>query len=178
MTNTPPDIIENLQWLQPPGAGWSWPVWACFLAVPVLLAIVGWYVLRRRSSTLAFFSPPPHETALRALDELSLKLSEQNQRGFVMEASQIVRIYIQARFGVRAPHRSTEEFLREVHAGDRLLQQHQESLGGFLTGCDLVKFARHQVLLAQMTQLLEDARRFVEATVPIRDAQPEPGRSA
>lgn len=175
MKDSSPDIIDNFQWLHAPVPGLGWGAWACIATLLiVLLAFCGWYLLRRTKLGIAFFAPPPpHEVALRALNECRrLKLSEEKQREFVVEVSQIVRVYIQARFGIRAPHRSTEEFLREVHEGDRLLQEHQESLGSFLTGSDLVKFAQRRVLIEQMAQMIEGARSFVEASIPSPQSQP------
>lgn len=163
------DILENFQWLQAPPPGLGWGVWACLLAGLILLAGVTWYFIRRKQRGLLSFVPP-HHAALHALDELGKTLSEDNQREFVVEVSQIVRDYIQARFGLRAPHRSTVEFLHEVHAGEQLLRDHQELLGGFLGQCDLVKFAQGHVVLIQMNGLLDSAQRFVESTIP----QPQP----
>jgi len=171
---TPPDIIENFHWLQAPGPGWGWGVWLSFLAGLVLLAGGIWHFLRKKGRGRLLSATPPHQTALRALHELRQKLSEENQREFVVEVSQIVRVYIQARFGVRAPHRSTGEFLREVHSGEPLLRDHRESLGVFLGQCDLVKFARRHVVREQMNRLLDSAQRFVEATIP----HPQPAAAA
>ncbi|MFA7345259.1 MAG: hypothetical protein WC003_13225 [Terrimicrobiaceae bacterium] len=167
---TPPDILENFRWLHAPGAGWGWGVWAFILAGSAALAGSAWYLVRRKKLGLLSFAPPPHQTALRALGELRQRLSEDDQMEFVVGVSQIVRVYIQERFGVRAPHRSTAEFLREAHAGEPVLQEHHELLGGFLCQCDLVKFARRHVVLKQMEALLDSAERFVEGTIP----QPKP----
>ena len=164
------DIVENFQWLQAPPPGLGWGAWACLLAGLLLLAGAAWYFIRRIKRGRSSIARPPHHEALRALDELGKTLSEENQREFVVEVSKIVRDYIQSRFGLRARHRSTEEFLREVHSGEPLLQDYQELLGGFLRQCDLVKFARRHVVLEQMNALLDNARRFVESTVP----QPQP----
>ncbi len=101
-------------------------------------------------------------------------LSEENQLEFIVAVSQVVREYIQARFGVRAPHRSSKEFLEEAHASEPLLRDHRESLGGFLSQCDLVKFAQRRVVLVQMGELLECARRFVESTIPAEPAKTPP----
>jgi len=178
MTDAPQDIMENFQWLHPPGAGWDWGAWAFLLPWLIFLGALGGYLSRRKKLGLAFFNrPPPHETALRALNELRQKISEESQLEFIVEVSQVVRLYIQDRFGLRAPHRSTEEFLQEVHEGDRLLRDHHELLGHFLVDCDLVKFAQRRVLLGQMEQMLDGARRFVETTVPPRQPEPVNGKS-
>ena len=171
--------MENLQWMNPPAAGWKWENWAFLAAWMIFLAALGGYLVRRKKMGLTFFSPPsPQEAALRALNDLRQKLSEENQLEFVVEASRVVRVYIQDRFGLRAPHRSTEEFLREIYQGDRLLQDHYELLGEFLTDCDLVKFALRRVLRAQMERMLDSAHRFVEETIPSRNPQPLDAKGA
>ena len=177
MKDALPDIIDNYQWLHAPGPGLGWHVWVGLLAGLILLAGTAWYFIRRKKSGRLSFAPSPHHVALRALNELGKKLSEDHQLEFVVEVSQIARVYIQARFGLRAPHRSTEEFLRELHVGEPLLQDHQELLGDFLTRCDLVKFAQRHVVLEQMNGLLDNARRFVESTAPVAQPQPSTGKA-
>ena len=177
MKDTPQDILENFKWLHAPGPGLGLGAWVGIVAGLLLLAGAVWYFIGRKRLGLLSFAPPPHQTALRALNELRGKLSEENQREFVVGVSQVVRDYIQARFGLRAPHRSTEEFLREVHAGEPLLRDHQELLGGFLKQCDLVKFAQRKVVLEQMNGLLDSAQRFVESTVPAAQPQLTAGKA-
>lgn len=171
--NALPDILENFQWLHAPGSGLGWGAWACILAGLILLAGAAWHFIGLKKPGMLSFAPPPHQVALRALKELRQRLSEDHQREFVVEVSQIVRIYIHARFGLRAPHRSTEEFLREIHAGC-LLQDHHDRLSNFLAQCDLVKFAQGRVVLEEMNRLFECARQFVESTIPSGQSRSQP----
>ncbi|MES2310140.1 MAG: hypothetical protein V4507_14900 [Verrucomicrobiota bacterium] len=160
-----PDIMENFQWLQNFNDAGNRVVWTSIFGGMLLLSGIAWLLIRKKKLKDLIFIPPPHHVALRALKELRKKLSEENQREFVVEVSQVIRIYIQARFGVRAPHRSTEEFLREVCIADPLLRDHQDLLEAFLTRCDFVKFAKRSVVMKEMTDLLDNAQRFVESTL-------------
>lgn len=148
---------------------WRWT--AAYVAGPVVLALAGlvWLLLRHKAArAVAAPPPPPHVWALRQLDAL---VGERLvQRGLVHEfyyrLSGIVRTYIELRFGLMAPERTTEEFLVEVRRGDALRFGHQELLGEFLTACDLVKYARHEPPGAEIDASVEAARRFVRETAP------------
>ena len=85
---------------------------------------------------------PAHVKALRALGQLREPAADEEVEPFYVAVSQILRVYLEERFGLHAPTRSTEEFLAELEAGDSLALAHRQSLGNFLQQCDLVKFAR------------------------------------
>jgi LPXTG-motif cell wall-anchored protein len=167
MNDTPPVIVEDFRWLTP-AQEQGWTPWLVLgLAVLVIAAALFFWLRRRKKAGLAFRRPPePHEKALKALRELAGLIAEDREIEFVNRVSLVVREYIQDRFGLRAPHRSTEEFLLEARRSARLGGADQELLGGFLAQCDLVKFARQRVLVAGMQGLHDAARRFVEGTIP------------
>lgn len=169
-------IAEDFRWFFPPEespAAW-WP-WLALGGVVLLLGIGAFFLLRRRRTLLPFLKAPlPHEKALKALQELSRHLREDHHLEFAKQVSQIVRVYIQERFGLRAPHRSTEEFLREASARPELGPPDRELLREFLGKCDKVKFARRQLALPQMQALHQSALRFVQGTIE----KPQPAASA
>jgi hypothetical protein len=166
-------IIEDFRWMTAPSdpAVSPW-IWAA--AAVLLLALIagGFFIFRRKTGHLPFLAPPaPHEIALRELRELAALVREDADREFVQRASGILRTYIQARFGLRAPHRSTEEFLREARQSELLGDDHQRLLARFLSQCDLVKFARRRVAVPEMQALLLAAKAFVEGTVPHQEPE-------
>ena len=59
---------------------------------------------------------------------------------FYTRLADIVRQFIEGRYGLRAPERTTEEFLAEATLPERQLAL----LRTFLVEADLVKFARHR----------------------------------
>lgn len=161
-------LIEDFQWMTAPSdpAVSPW-IWLAGAALVLALAAGGFFVFRRRTGHLPFLAPPaPHEMALRELRELAALMREETDREFVQGVSGILREYIQARFGLRAPHRSTEEFLREARQSELLPENHQRVLARFLSQCDSVKFARRRAAVPEMQTLLLAARAFVEGTVP------------
>jgi phosphate/sulfate permease len=165
--NAEPAILENLRWAHAPSEGL--PLWAWVL-LPVLAAALGagvffWLRRKRRDAEeAAQAARPAHEKALEALATLRGQLSEENTMAFIIEVSRILRVYIQDRFELRAPHRSTEEFLAEASVSERLSPGDQELLGDFLRQCDLVKFARRSAALRQMETLFRTAEQFVHDT--------------
>ena len=81
-----------------------------------------------------------------------------------VELSDIVRRYIEARFGLKAPERTTEEFLAEAGRSAALSPPHKELLSAFLERCDRVKFARYSPGAGESEEALDLARRFLDET--------------
>lgn len=126
----------------PSRAGW----WVAGTGLLLVLASAAFVMLRRRTGQPRHQSAvavPPHIKALRALARLrSLPRTTQAQvEAFYVEVSDVLRLYLEERFGLRAPERTTEEFLRELEGGEQLAREHRAELERFLSQCDLVKFA-------------------------------------
>src|SRR5262249_6473788 len=139
---------------------------AAFFLLGALAGSLWWFLRRRRAILTGKPAPPPHIAALEELTRLRASLNADNYLDFIVEVSRILRTYIHARFGLRAPHRSTEEFRAEAAESPELDPDQQSLLGDFLRQCDLVKFARRQAALERMAGLLETATRFVQDTIP------------
>jgi len=165
-------ILENLQWAHPPSAALPFWVWACLLLLLLGAGLFFWLKRRRELTAETVPARPAHVIALEALERLRSSLSEENDLVFIIEVSRILRVYIQGRFELRAPHRSTEEFLAEASQSQLLSSEHQELLSGFLRQCDLVKFARRSAVLEQMGKLFGTAKQFVHDTMIQPEAAP------
>jgi hypothetical protein len=140
-----------------------------FSAVPVAALALGALLLaRRRRKPAPARAGPAHERALRELARLEAEGLP--GRGAVHEhyfrLADIVRGYLERRFGILAPERTTEEFLREAREDGALAPEHKEMLGGFLRACDLVKFALDRPGPREAAEALDAARRFVVETAP------------
>jgi hypothetical protein len=85
---------------------------------------------------------------------------------FYFELSMFLRRYIEDRFGLRAPERTTEEFLREARGRPALGTRDVELLERFLGHCDMVKFAKLEVVREQAESSMETVRGFVDRTTP------------
>jgi len=150
--------------------------WTGFILVTVALAVLLWWLVRRRPRRQAAAAPPPppHVWALRQLDALlAERLVEQGRvQEFFFRLSGLVRTYIELRFGLMAPERTTEEFLAEARRSRALRFGHQDLLGEFLAACDLVKFARHLPSGAEIDASVDVTRRFIQETAGAPGAQP------
>ena len=155
---------------QPISSAWGWIGGLGLLAA---LALAAWYAWRRyrreRSRIPSAVVIPPYR---RALDRLraALDLVHDPER-FCVAVSDAVRWYLEERFQLRAPERTTEEFLAELRLGERLSGLQQTLMGDFLTRCDLVKFARHEPSEPELRELHNAAVRLVEETEPLLNPQ-------
>ncbi len=145
---------------------WIWGGGFGGAALCVGLAI--WFALRRRRNAAVAEqqAPPAHEVALSDLEALVAEnLVEQGQiKSFYQKISDILRRYIEGRFGVHAPEQTTEEFLAGIKTGHDFPAAYQGLLKNFLTHCDLVKFAQHQPTAENIQQTFDSCRDFILET--------------
>lgn len=83
---------------------------------------------------------------------------------FYERISNILRYYIEDRFELRAPERTTEEFLGELKYSNCLGDGEKEEIGEFLRHCDMVKFARFKPEAEQVGNTYRVVNDFVERT--------------
>ncbi len=180
MSDKAPELLEDLRYLSPPPpegealGGWLWLA-IVGSSVVVVLAVTWLFWRQRRRGKHGVLSftegPSPQAKALSSLAELEKLLVAEQQRVFTQRVSDIVRVYIEEQFGLRALHRSTEEFLFEAAQSGRLAQAADDLLHDFLTECDQIKFAKREVIVDAMRAMLERAREFVNAPLT-EPAQP------
>jgi hypothetical protein len=148
---------------------------ALLILLPLLLAAL-LFVLARRLRSGKVESPrpalgplprPAHEIALEALAALggSGMLERGEVKEFHIEASDILRRYVEARFRVEALEMTTREVLTGL-AATSSEPRFREGLGAFLEQCDLVKFAKVRPGADASRELLDLGRRLVLDTVP------------
>lgn len=160
-------------WAPPPRdlpARWN-PLLLGALAV-WLLAAVGlsvWWLRRGRERPTDHTDGvplPAHVLALRELARLRglPRASEAEVEALYVGVSHVLRQYFERRFGLRAPERTTEEFLPEVESRALLDSTRQALLREFLQACDLVKFAGSRPLDESHERMLSIAVQIVETT--------------
>lgn len=153
----PRGLIEIPVPEKPPIALWSG------IGVGLLVVVVAWFLInkfkrdKQRKSPLAI--------ALGALNELAGTRESLAAEAFANRAAQTVRQYISEQFGIAAPRRTTEEFLRDLAKNDNTpLVSESDHLRVFLKSCDLAKFAGSNLNMNQRDDLLQAARGFIETT--------------
>jgi hypothetical protein len=167
--NSPSDIVDDLRLLQEPIPLWQQPWFIATTLTLVTLAVFIYWLRHRRlraaEAVPAQVAETAHEDALSELERLFALVEAEQSRPYAIESSGIVRRYIERRFGIRAPLRSTEEFLREAQHSPKLAAEQQGLLGEFLGCCDFLKFVRGGAASREeLEKLHRSAVDFVTAT--------------
>ncbi len=142
-----------------------WWVWA--MGVIAVVGVGSWLYLRRKGYTeLVRIFKPAHEIAYERLKVLVAEdlIKAGKIKEFYERISDILRHYIEHRFELRAPERTTEEFLTELAVTDVLAETDKQLLGEFLKHCDLVKFAKHEPATEQIQKTFDSVKEFIEKT--------------
>ncbi|MGE3174749.1 MAG: hypothetical protein AB7O97_19120 [Planctomycetota bacterium] len=166
--------------LLPPRPIWPWVAGG---GGALLLLLLAWWWSRRpkpeRPAALAI-EVPPHTRALRELARLRgvPRKTAAEVEAFYVATAQVLRVYLEERFGLRAPERTTEEFLQEIEAGGPLSAAQCLEVRRFLQQCDLVKFAAVVPTDVVHLETLAIAEQLVEATRADRAAAVSAGVGA
>ncbi len=159
------NLIEDLRLLSPPNYGWV-PIVALVVLALVVAVLISRALRRPAPTALAAAGPEPWTVALDALERLAPLLCAERSRDYGIAATGVLRSYIEARYGLRAPKLATEEFLVAAGASPALPAEHRASLGRFLELCDLFKFGRYVASADELQQLHAAAVAFVLASRP------------
>jgi hypothetical protein len=178
--NTATNLIDDLRLLEAPKFWVGW--W--LVGFVVLAVALGVFIWRRRLAALrdadqGVVAMQAQEDALVALQKARPLMAEVTAKLYAIEVSGIIRRYIERRFGIRAPHRSTEEFIVEAQQSPKLDPRHRQLLTDFLGTCDFLKFARGLAEFSELETVHHAAVGFVSETL-LREAAPAttPNREA
>ncbi|MBN1764411.1 MAG: hypothetical protein JW860_04060 [Sedimentisphaerales bacterium] len=143
---------------------WAWILGGVILAGTVTVSVL--YIVRKRETKQIRIMKAAHEIAYERLRKLTQEqLIEAGRiKEFYERISDILRLYIEHRFDLRAPERTTEEFLTEAGRTQVLTSDHKTMLADFLMHCDLVKFARYGPSTTEIQKTFDLTRNFIEAT--------------
>jgi hypothetical protein len=105
----------------------------------------------------------PRHKALHALEALSLENLSSNGlfHDFYVKLTQIVRIFLEEQYKLKAPEQTSEEFLLEIQKSETFSELTNQKLEDFLFHADLVKFARLHPDASDGENALESAKTFV-----------------
>lgn len=138
-----------------------------------------WYVRRRRQgkSILPERQAPPrpaHEIALEELKALVASdwLATGKHKAWHSELADIIRRYIQGRYGIDAPEMTSRQLLGALDKYG-LEEKWLPGLKELLSICDMAKFAKYVPEAAETERLISTAFDFVQGT-RLMWAEPEP----
>lgn len=163
--------LSDIREIVPQPNYWLW----LGIAVVVLILAALFFVWKRRKKATTPAAPveAPDLKALRRLADLHARGDETDADAFTVEASSILRNYLEEALQLPAPEQTSEEFLQELRTQSWLTPALQQTFEDFMRLTDLVKFARQPLTSDQRSLLLESARQVIETTRP----QPETASS-
>ena len=110
----------------------------------------------------------PLDKALKSVNSTAkglqseLKLVEKGlYKDYYIRVSDVLRHYMEEEFQLRAPERTTEEFLAELQHNAVLGLQEQLLLRAFLRHCDLVKFAKAEPSSEEIRETFQTCEKFI-----------------
>jgi hypothetical protein len=120
-------------------------LWFFGLALVLLVGLIlfsFWKWKRKGKRTLVHLA---HEIASEAL--IKLKEREPVEDGriaeFYLELSQVIRVYLQGRFGYKARESTSEQLLKNLGDSGKFSEGERKRLADFFSLCDRVKFGAY-----------------------------------
>lgn len=165
-TNAADFATNDIRGIKPPveiPSGWEWLWWTlgALVVLAALFFLWRWW-WKRAAAPAPAPVVPPHVRARQRLQNALQLIGD--ARLFCIEVSDALRVYLEERFQLRAPERTTEEFLQDLQQTRHLNSEQKLSLADFLARCDLVKFAKFEPTEAALRELHDSALRLVDET--------------
>ncbi len=175
---TSPETVKDIADLAPqeePAVRRPWWL-AAAIALLVIAAFLAWKLTRRhRKVTVAetHLAPPFDEAMASLLSLNAISLVRQNRgKELAFGLSHLLRRYISRRFDIDALESTSSEFI-ELAAELPLPLAQKPFIPRFCEITDTVKFADSVLLESEAGSLVDDIRRFLEATRPKEEAKPQ-----
>ncbi len=146
-------------------APWLWA--GIGLAAVLLAGVIIFFIKRKKNGPEAtLVKTPAHILAYEALEALVQEdlINQGRIKLFYHRISDIIRRYIENRFGLRAPEQTTEEFLAGLDGARDFPDNYKDLLNNFLRHCDLVKFAAYLPEADNIQNTFDSCKSFIEGT--------------
>ena len=168
-TNSIPSELHDIRPALEIVSVWEYLGWAVAVLVLILIAyfLTRYFLKKRRESKIIEASRPAVPAHVLARQRLEASLDHlHDPRAFCILVSEAIRYYLEDRFDLRAPERTTEEFLEELQTSHSLNVEHKQTLEAFLQQCDMAKFAKADMLGQELKSLYDIGVQFVRETEP------------
>ncbi|MGE9290350.1 MAG: hypothetical protein ACQKBT_05135 [Puniceicoccales bacterium] len=136
---------------------WAIPSIAGAVLLLILVILLLWKMTHREKIL------SPKQRYDRELAEMETLLAEGHAEKVPARLSRVLREYIEASTGIRAPEQTTEEFLANTGGGtdSRISPEAIQDLSSFLALMDEAKYARRLLSPEEMQSLFDSANHFV-----------------
>jgi hypothetical protein len=153
----------------------TWLLYGGLLLAGAVVLRLLYRLTRRARAAVRRWRLSPRERALQELTELLAGdlIARERVKEFYMALTLIVRRYIERAHKVRAPERTTEEFLAEASRSPRFTRPALATLQRFLEAADLVKFAAYRPAAGDVEDAVRTARAYIETDAADTDAEPK-----
>lgn len=170
----PSDVMDN-------SFSWAEIIPLILLLLLVLgLCIAAVYLrgILRRNKPIAIFSKTekkilPHEKAMQEIEKIN-RTTGNDQKAYYTSLTNILRQYLEDRFGIMAMEMTSSEIIDRLRAEDS--REKLNELREVFQTADLVKFAKHSTLRNEEELYLTNVVQFIQETK--LEAQPEAQQSA
>ena len=149
-----------------PPLSWRLVGWVAAALVGLAAVVSGlWLGIRYLVRRVKEHRMSPIERAWVELDRLLKKglPGRGRYKDFYVELTMVVRRYVQRKYGIKAPHLTTEEFFAELaKSGNQTIGQ-SDNLRRFLESADMVKFAGVEATPEMADEATDSARGYLKS---------------
>ncbi len=141
----------------------AWTIFLCFLAAATFFCAQR-YVKRNKKKLFKALSPK--ERAIKSLDTLKNKdfPSKGLYERYFVALTGIIRFYLEEEYNIKAPERTTEEFLLEMTQSKVFSKGQKDLLEAFLFQADMVKFACGDSSIEECDKAIAKAYDIIQST--------------
>ena len=135
------------------------------------------WLKRRKKKALRLPEETPWAKALRLIEEMKKKTYSTRTAVSLLyyDLSLVIRYYIEERFHLAAPERTTEEFLAMLADDTTVGNEYKDILKHFLNECDQVKFALYEPTKKEISRIIASGEEFIKNTIPAKQGEPHAG---
>ena len=158
METDPKKDLPPLSWKLVLGAG-------CLVLGVVVVGFLIWFAIRYVARRVKEHRMSPIERAWVELDRLLKKglPGRGRYKDFYVELTMVVRRYVQRKYGIKAPHLTTEEFFAELAKSHNQTIGQSNNLRRFLESADLVKFAGVEATPEMADEATDSAKGYLKS---------------
>ena len=141
----------------------GWIALGVFCLASLVLGL--WFVIRYIARRVKEHRMSPIERAWVELDRLLKKglPGRGRYKDFYVELTMVVRRYVQRKYGIKAPHLTTEEFFAELAKSNNQTIKQSDNLRRFLESADMVKFAGVEATPEMADEATDSARGYLKS---------------